>query len=211
MAALEPPPDCSVCPRLVRFREETRTQNPRWHNAPVNAFGPETGRLLIVGLAPGLRGANRTGRPFSGDFAGDLLYPTLQRFGFAAGTYAARRDDGLRLRDCRVTNAVRCVPPKNKPTSTEVNSCRQFLAVEISALARLKIVLALGRIAHDTLVRLFKARPGETRFRHGVFHDLENGLTLADCYHCSRYNTNTGRLTEEMFAAVFAAIRERLA
>ena len=204
----EPCPNCPICPRLAEFRNDNRLDHADWHNAPVPAFGSRAAALLIVGLAPGLRGANRTGRPFTGDFAGDLLYPTLLRFGFARGTYAASANDGLQLVGCRITNAVRCVPPKNRPTATEVNSCRNFLAREIAGLARLKIVLALGVTAHNSVQRVLGLRG--TKFRHGAFHPIRANLTLADSYHCSRYNTNTGRLTETMFHGIFLAIHDRL-
>ena len=208
MSGTEPRPDCTLCPRLVEFRNSNRLTYPDWHNAPVPAFGSRAAALLIVGLAPGMRGANRTARPFTGDFAGDLLYSTLLRFGFARGIYAASATDGLRLAGCRITNAVRCVPPKNRPTASEVNSCRDFLADEIAGLAGLKIVLALGVTAHDSLVRIFGVR--NKKFRHGAFHKIGADLTLVDCYHCSRYNTNTGRLTETMFHEVFSAIKNHL-
>ncbi len=210
MAPRAPGRDCPSCPRLVQFRADARAAHPEWHNAPVAPFGGLDARLLIVGLAPGLRGANRTGRPFTGDFAGDLLYATLARFGFAAGAYDARAGDGLRLIDCRITNAVRCVPPENKPTASEAAACRPFLVAEIAALDRLEVILALGVVAHAAVIRACAIKPSAAPFRHGAFHPLPNRLTLADSYHCSRYNTNTGRLTEAMFEAVFAALRDRL-
>lgn len=206
-----PSRDCPLCPRLVEFRRANRAQFPQWHNAPVPSFGGVDARLLIVGLAPGLRGANRTGRPFTGDWAGDLLYATLGKFGFALGSYDERADDGLTLVDCRVTNGVRCVPPENKPTGGEVVACRPFLKAEIASLPRLKIVLALGSIAHGTVLTALGMRISAVKFRHGATHPLPNGLALADSYHCSRYNTNTGRLTTAMFEAVFATIKTRLA
>jgi uracil-DNA glycosylase family 4 len=177
----------------------------------VPSFGGGEARLLIVGLAPGLRGANRTGRPFTGDWAGDLLYATLHKFALARGDYAERADDGLALVDCRVTNGVRCAPPENKPTGGEVAACRRFLKAEIASLPRLKIVLALGSIAHGAVLTALGMRISAVKFRHGAMHPLPGGLVLADSYHCSRYNTNTGRLTTAMFEAVFAAIKERLA
>jgi uracil-DNA glycosylase family 4 len=208
--AASPAPDCPLCPRLVAFRERHRAAQPGWHNAPVPSFGPATARLLVVGLAPGLKGANRTGRPFTGDYAGDLLYPTLVKYGFATGSYGARPDDGLTLVDCRITNTVRCVPPENKPELAEVVSCRSFLAAEIAAMPALRVILALGATAHGGTV----ATLGEVRarypFAHGAVHQLGNGLQLADSYHCSRYNTNTGVLTVAMFESVFAALRQRL-
>lgn len=210
VAALNPGRDCPLCPRLVEFRTQTREAHSDWHNAPVDSFGCPSARLLIVGLAPGLRGANRTGRPFTGDFAGDLLYDTLARFGFASGKYDARADDGLRLNDCRITNAVRCVPPKNKPVAAEITACRRFLVTELDVAGGLEIILALGRIAHDAVLRSQGLPAGAAKFAHGAFNMLPNGVGLADSYHCSRYNTNTGRLTEVMFHEVFAAIRSRL-
>jgi len=207
--ASEPGRNCPRCPRLVAFRKEWRTREPSWFNAPVPAFGPVDARLLIVGLAPGLRGANRTGRPFTGDFAGDLLYDTLKRFGFARGDYAARPDDGLTLIDARITNAVRCVPPENKPVGAEISTCRTFLRGEIAALPALRVILALGRIAHDSVVAALDSRQSAAPFGHGASHKLAN-FTLFDSYHCSRYNTNTGRLTADMFRAVFTAMRPHL-
>ena len=210
MAASAPGRDCPLCPRLVAYREAARHANPDWHNAPVDSFGPDEARLLIVGLAPGLRGANRTGRPFTGDFAGDLLYETLKQHGFATGSYGRCADDGLALVDCRITNAVRCVPPENKPTGAEAAACRPFLAAEMAALGRLEIVLALGTVAHGGVLRAMGFAAASQRFRHGALHVLPNGLVLADSYHCSRYNTNTGRLTPTMFERVFGIIRARL-
>jgi uracil-DNA glycosylase family 4 len=208
--APSPAHDCPRCPRLVAFRERHREAQPGWHNAPVPSFGPATARLLVVGLAPGLKGANRTGRPFTGDYAGDLLYPTLIKYGFAAGSYGARPDDGLTLVDCRITNTVRCVPPENKPELAELVACRSFLAAEIAAMPALRIVLALGATAHGgTLATLGEVR-ARYKFSHGAVHQLGNGLLLADSYHCSRYNTNTGVLTVAMFEAVFAATRQIL-
>ena len=203
----EPGRACALCPRLAAHRAELRGREPGWHNAPVPAFGPPEARLLIVGLAPGAAGANRTGRPFTGDAAGDLLYPTLLKHGFARGAYEARPDDGLALIDVRITNAVRCVPPQNKPTGLEIRTCRSFLTDEIEAMANLCAILALGRISHDSLgAALAKRLP----FAHGARHQIRPSLTLFDSYHCSRYNTNTGVLTPAMFDAVFAAIRAEL-
>ena len=202
--------DCPVCPRLVAFRQANRTAEPGWHNAPVPSFGAQDARLLIVGLAPGLKGANRTGRPFTGDYAGDLLYATLKKFNFAAGDYGRSPDDGFRLIDCRITNAVRCVPPENKPTPAEIAACRPFLVEEIASLPRLKAILALGSIAHASVVKTLGERLALRPFKHGSLHALEGGLLLADSYHCSRYNTNTGRLTTEMFEAAVAELRRRL-
>ena len=207
----EPQRDCALCPRLAAFRADHRTRFADWHNAPVPSFGPLSARLLIVGLAPGLRGANRTGRPFTGDYAGDLLYPTLGRFGFARGDYGAAPDDGLALVDCRITNAVRCVPPGNKPERAEFEACRPFLAAEIAAMPALRVILALGRGAHDQCLRGLGLAPLARRpFRHGAIHAIGHGRILADSYHCSRYNTQTGRLTAAMFDAVLEGVRTRL-
>jgi uracil-DNA glycosylase family 4 len=201
--------DCPRCPRLVAFRHALREKQSDWHNAPVPSFGPVTARLLIVGLAPGMQGANRTGRPFTGDFAGDLLYATLARFGFTAGEYAARPDDGLRLLDARITNAVRCVPPENKPVGGEIGQCRDFLKSTIAGMPNLAAVVLLGRIAHDSAVKALGHAISALPFSHGAQH-AAGPLTLFDSYHCSRYNTNTGVLTPEMFQAVFAAARRHL-
>ena len=206
----EPAPDCGRCPRLVDFRTVNRQRLPEGHNAPVPAFGTAQARLLIVGLAPGLMGANRTGRPFTGDFAGDLLYPSLLACGLAEGRYDRSPDDGLALRGARITNAVRCVPPENKPTTAEIAACNPFLAAELAALPRLRIVLALGLVAHKAVLRALQLKQSHVAFRHGALHELPNGLVLANSYHCSRYNTNTGRLTEAMFLEVLQAVRGRL-
>jgi uracil-DNA glycosylase len=195
--------DCPRCPRLVAFRQSWRQIEPEWFNAPVDSFGPSEARLLIVGLAPGLRGANRTGRPFTGDYAGDLLYATLIEFGFARGHYAASADDGLELLDCRITNAVRCVPPENKPTPQEITTCRDYLKAAIAEMKNLRAVIALGRIAHESFVQASGARRSLFPFAHGQAHVLPP-LTLLDSYHCSRYNTNTGVLTPQMFRDVIA-------
>lgn len=209
----EPALDCPLCPRLVEFRRKNSELYPDWHNAPVGSFGSDQSRLLIVGLAPGLRGANCTGRPFTGDWAGDLLYATLARFNFSTGTYGGTADDGLDLADAMITNAVRCVPPENKPTGPEANACRPFLVDRIASMPRLTAILALGKIAHDNTLRALGLKLKDAKFGHAATADLEgpNGrLRLFDSYHCSRYNTNTGRLTEEMFDAVFADIRAYL-
>jgi uracil-DNA glycosylase family 4 len=206
--AAGPAQDCPLCPRLAAFRDKNRALYPDWHNAPVPSFGPSNARLLIVGLAPGLRGANRTGRPFTGDYAGDLLYRTLIDFGFARGDYRADPGDGLELVDCRITNAVRCVPPENKPEPGEVTACRRFLARELET-GPPEAVLALGQIAHGAVLGALGQRRAAFPFAHGAMHDL-GSLLLADSYHCSRYNTNTGKLTPAMFAAVFAQLRKRL-
>jgi uracil-DNA glycosylase family 4 len=203
----EPPRDCPLCPRLVAFREQWRAKEPGWFNAPVHSFGPIDARLLIVGLAPGLRGANRTGRPFTGDYAGDLLYETLIAFGFARGRYDARPDDSLTLVDARITNAVHCVPPENKPTPAEINTCRNaFLSHRLPAMPNLRAVVMLGRISHDSTVRALGQKLSAFPFGHGTRHTLGN-LALFDSYHCSRYNTNTGVLTTVMFRKVFADVR----
>jgi uracil-DNA glycosylase family 4 len=203
----EPPKLCVLCPRLAAFRDLTRAKAPDWYNGAVPSFGDAAARLLIVGLAPGLNGANRTGRPFTGDYAGQLLYGTLIKFGFARGDYAARPDDGLELIDCMITNAVRCVPPENKPTPEEAATCRSFLKARIAALSNLQVIVALGRVAHDSTLAAFECRKVLFPFAHGAQHLLRAGPTLFDSFHCSRYNTNTGRLTAEMFHAVFAAVR----
>ena len=208
-ASGKPGRDCPLCPRLKDFREHWRGREPSWFNAPVASFGPRSARLLIIGLAPGLRGANRTGRPFTGDYAGDLLYDTLARFGFATGNYAARPDDGLKLVDARITNAVRCVPPENKPTPAEVRTCRAFLAGTIAEMRRLKAIVALGRISHDSVATALGARPAGLPFAHGAVHTVGE-LRIFDSYHCSRQNTNTGRLTPTMFQAVFKSVRAYL-
>lgn len=210
MSLANPEADCRLCPRLADFRDDNRQRHPDFFNAPVPSWGDAGARLLIVGLAPGLKGANRTGRPFTGDYAGDLLYPTLIKFGFAAGTFGADPNDGLTLVDCRITNAVRCVPPQNKPVGAEIKACRPFLAAEIETLSKVTVVLALGRIAHDSLLTTLGLKRSPYPFGHAALHDLPNGLILADSYHCSRYNTNTGRLTTEMFEAVFTGIRKTL-
>jgi uracil-DNA glycosylase family 4 len=206
----DPSPDCSICARLRAFRERSRAAEPTWHNAPVRSFGTPSARLLIVGLAPGLKGANRTGRPFTGDYAGALLYGTLLKSGFAKGTYAASPDDGLELIDCRVTNSVRCVPPENKPTPAEITACRPFLRSTIDEMARLAVILALGRIAHDSVLTAFGARKSKFPFTHGAVHVINDQIALFSSYHCSRYNTNTGVLTTTMFEAVFASIQQHL-
>lgn len=207
----QPGHDCAMCPRLAGFRATNRASFPDFFNAPVPSFGPFPARLLVVGLAPGLRGANRTGRPFTGDYAGDLLYETLLAHGFARGRYDAAPDDGLKLVDCRVTNAVRCVPPENKPNGHEARTCRTFLAAELVKNGSLNVVLALGRVAHDNVISALGLRRSDHPFGHGARHRISPaGTVLFDSFHCSRYNTNTGRLTRDMFRAVFAEIRTHL-
>jgi len=206
-----PPPDCPACPRLAAFREANRRAYPAFHNAPVPSFGGHDARLLIVGLAPGLKGANQTGRPFTGDYAGDLLYATLQKFGLAEGRYGKHAGDGLRLSGCRITNAVRCVPPANKPTGGEIRTCRGFLEREIAALPRLEAIVALGSVSHGAIVAAHGLRQASFKFAHGAAHRLGRNLHLFDSYHCSRYNTNTGRLTVAMFEDVFAKVTAHLA
>ena len=209
-AAPEAPRDCQLCPRLVAYRRENQAAHPDWYNGPVPSFGDEKARLLIVGLAPGVQGANRTGRPFTGDYAGDLLYSTLIEFGFAKGEFKARPDDGLTLHDAMISNAVRCVPPQNKPTPLEAKTCLRFFSARLSALPKLTAILALGRIAHDSVLTAHEAKRSKFPFGHQASHEIGNGLRLFDSYHCSRYNTNTGRLTPEMFHAVFRDIRAYL-
>lgn len=205
----EPAPDCLACERLAAFRHLWREKESGWHNSPVRSFGDRSARLLIVGLAPGLRGANRTGRPFTGDYAGDLLYATLLKFGFARGEYRADPQDGLSLVEARITNAVRCVPPENKPTPAEIATCRPYLAATLQHMPQLAAILVLGRIAHDSVLKAFGQRLSAYGFSHGARHRL-GAITLYDSYHCSRYNTNTGRLTAAMFETVFADIRRQL-
>ncbi|WP_066653567.1 MULTISPECIES: uracil-DNA glycosylase [Sphingomonas] len=203
LPATEPPRDCPRCPRLVDYRAACRTEFPDWWNAPVPAFGDPDAWLAIIGLAPGKHGANRTGRPFTGDFAGDLLFATLAKYGFALGTYDARADDGLQLRGAIILNAVKCLPPENKPTPEESRNCRPFLESQLAALPKLRVVVALGQIAHQSAVKALGGRLPKARFAHLAEHALPSGQTLIDSYHCSRYNQNTGRLTAAMFGAVF--------
>lgn len=213
--AAEPERDCPLCPRLGEYRADNARAFPDYYNGPAPSFGPLGARLLIVGLAPGLHGANRTGRPFTGDYAGDLLYSTLLKFGFASGVYAARADDGVALVDAMITNAVRCAPPENKPTTAEIATCRPFLSARIDALPRLAAIVCLGRIAHDSTLSALGVKPKAAPFAHGADHQIllgdERSLRLFDSYHCSRYNTNTGRLTPAMFESVFSAVRDHLA
>jgi uracil-DNA glycosylase len=205
----EPDRNCPFCPRLASFRDAARGREPEWFNSPVPSFGDPNAALLIVGLAPGLQGANRTGRPFTGDFAGDLLYATLLDYGFAKGVYQARPDDGLKLIDCRISNAVRCVPPQNKPLPLEINTCRQFLSATLGTMPKLRAIVALGRVAHDSMLKVLGLRAAAAPFAHGAIHPA-GALRLYDSYHCSRYNTNTRVLTPEMFRSVFAKVRTDL-
>ncbi|WP_298914122.1 uracil-DNA glycosylase [uncultured Algimonas sp.] len=207
IAGSQPPYFCRRCPRLFGFLEECRDRLPRHFNGPVPSFGDRDAALLVVGLAPGLNGANKTGRPFTGDAAGDLLYPALAKFGFSNDRFDARIDDGLALRRAMITNAVRCVPPQNKPIGAEVNTCRDFLIGQIAALPHLKVLLCLGKIAHDSVVRGLGGKVAREKFAHGSEYEL-GGYTVLSSYHCSRYNTNTGRLTEAMFFEVFARARD---
>lgn len=209
----EPALNCPLCPRLVEFREANQEKFPNYHNAPVASFGATSARLLIVGLAPGLHGANQTSRPFTGDFAGDLLYETLGKFGFASGSYQSRLDDGLAVTDCMITNAVRCVPPQNKPIGAEITACRPFLEARMKSLKDLQVILALGRIAHESVLKTLGLRQKDFPFGHCQIHEVPLGgrqMVLIDSYHCSRYNTNTRRLTTEMFENVFSAIRDQI-
>jgi uracil-DNA glycosylase family 4 len=209
-AAEVPPADCPLCPRLAAFRATQREAHPDWFNAPVPSFGDPEPELLIVGLAPGLRGANRTGRPFTGDYAGELLYRTLLKSGFATGEYGADVADGLDLCRARIINAVRCVPPQNKPERAEIAACNRFLASELTASPGIRAILALGAIAHDAVLAAKGLKRARYKFAHGATHELPDGTVLADSYHCSRLNTNTGVLTPQMFEAVIASLAERL-
>ena len=206
---ISPPLDCQLCPRLAASRDKNNQTHPSFYNAPVYAFGDEDPWLLIIGLAPGFMGANQTGRPFTGDYAGDLLYDTLLKFKLATGTYEARPDDSLQLKGCRITNAVKCWPPENKPTGTEINTCNGFLKKEIASYKSLKAILCLGKISHDATLKAFDQKLSAFKFAHNASHQLTDKITLYDSYHCSRYNTNTGRLTTEMFEDVFANIEKR--
>lgn len=207
--APEAPRDCPRCARLLAFRQDAAESHPDWFNGAVPSFGTADASLLIIGLAPGLKGANRTGRPFTGDYAGDLLYSTLLTFGFAKGTYRADPNDGLRLVDCMITNAVRCVPPGNKPLPEEIKTCRGFFSARLAALPNLRAMVALGRVAHDQTLSTLGLRKALFPFRHGARHDTGHAV-LFDSLHCSRLNTNTGRLTTEMFHAVFRDVRDFL-
>jgi len=209
----EPDRDCPLCPRLVDFRLHHRGKNPEFHNAPVPSWFPTEERggrdaveLMIVGLAPGLKGANRTGRPFTGDWAGDLLYSTLCEFGFAEGRYGGEANDTLKLKQCAITNAVRCVPPQNKPVGAEINTCRPFLINTLDSLENLKVLITLGKISHDSTARAFGVRVASVPFAHNKQFAMDR-YQVVSSYHCSRYNTNTGRLTEKMFHDVFRTAR----
>lgn len=199
----EAPRDCPLCPRLVAYREENARKEPGWFNGAAPSFGDERAQLLVVGLAPGRTGANRTGRPFTGDYAGDLLYGTLKKFGFAEGVYRADPADGFTLKNAMITNAVRCAPPENKPTPEEIGICRPFLSSRMNALPRLKVLIALGSIAHESVLRAHGLKPSAAKFGHGAEAALPSGRVMVSSYHCSRYNTQTKRLTTEMFEAVF--------
>jgi uracil-DNA glycosylase len=207
MVSANPPRDCALCPRLVAYRADNAAREPAWFNGPAPSFGDPHAWLLIVGLAPGRTGANRTGRPFTGDWAGDLLYATLAKFALSRGTYQARANDGLELTGAMITNAVRCAPPLNKPEPKEIGTCSQFLASQIAALPALTTIICLGKISHDATVRTLGGRLAQYPFAHGARHQV-GGYTLIDSYHCSRYNTNTGRLTTQMFEDVFDHARE---
>jgi len=199
----EAPVGCRRCPRLVGLRKSLRRQYPRWWNAPVPAFGDPEAWLAIVGLAPGKEGANRTGRPFTGDASGEMLFATLAQYGFVDGIFANDPADGIGLSGAIILNAVKCLPPENKPNGSEINNCRPYLAKALDGLPKLRIILALGKVAHDSIIRLSGERLADHKFTHGALHHLPDGRTLIDSYHCSRYNVNTGRLTAAMFEAVF--------
>ncbi len=207
---MEPKANCDLCPRLKIFREEWRKLKPNWFNGPVNSFGSIDSKLLIVELAPGLKGANKTGRPFTGDHAGKLLYPSLIKFKFANGRYLEKRNDSIELINCRITNSVRCVPPQNRPTLEERNYCRNFLKIEISKMNKLEIILALGHIAHTEVLKVFNKKISEFKFKHGKIYNLSNTISLHSSYHCSRYNTLTKRLTENMFNKVLKEIKLKI-
>ncbi|MGB1106229.1 MAG: uracil-DNA glycosylase [Alphaproteobacteria bacterium] len=213
MTSFVPPPrDCALCPRLVELRHSCRHKEPSWHNAPVESFGDITAHILIVGLAPGLRGANRTGRPFTGDAAGGYLFTMLRRFGLATGDYREDGEDDIRLAGVRITNAVRCLPPDNKPVAAEINACRPYLAAEIAAMPHLDTIVTLGRLAHDATLRAAGLRPAAVPFRHAGNQPIEmqhRMIRIISSYHCSRYNTQTGRLTDERFAGIFRMITAR--
>jgi len=200
----EPSHDCPLCPRLVALREECRAEHAGWWNAPVPAFGDPRARIVIIGLAPGKQGANRTGRPFTGDFAGGLLFATLAKFGLVEGSYEGRADDGLILRDAIILNAVKCLPPQNKPLPEEIRTCRRFLQAHVAQLRQARIFVALGQIAHQSTIKALGGKLPKARFAHLAEHRMPSGKIVIDSYHCSRYNQNIGRLDAEMFEAVFA-------
>ncbi|WP_294204708.1 uracil-DNA glycosylase [uncultured Sphingomonas sp.] len=208
LVPIQPPRDCPLCPRLAEVRQAVAAEYPGWWNAPVPPFGDENAWLAIVGLAPGKHGAHRTGRPFTGDGAGPLLYGTLAKFGLAEGQFDARVDDGVTLTGAVILNAVKCLPPENKPTPDEIRTCRPFLTQELAALPRLSVVIALGQIAHQSAVKALGGKLPKTRFAHLAEHRMPSGMVVLDSYHCSRYNQNTGRLTPKMFEAVFARALE---
>ena len=201
---------CRQCPRMAALLDRIKTEFPGYHNGPVPGFGDDQARLLIIGLAPGKHGANASGRPFTGDAAGQLLFQTLHRFGFADRAQSRSLDDGLRLIDCRLSNAVKCLPPGNKPNGDEINRCNQYLADELNSLPERAVILALGHIAHDAILKALRLKRADYRFAHGAEFDLANGLTLIDSYHCSRYNTQTRRLTTAMFEQIFQRIQQLL-
>jgi uracil-DNA glycosylase family 4 len=205
-----PSHDCALCPRLVAYRATNRATNPGWFNAPVPSWGPADARFLVVGMAPGVTGANRTGRPFTGDYCGTLLYETLIKFGLARGVYQADPQDGVELRATRITNAARCVPPQNKLDTAEIDACNRFLATELAGLAQVRVILSLGVDSHKGVLKALGLKPARFPFGHGTFHKLPDGRILANSYHVSRYNTNTRRLTTEMFEAVIARVCETL-
>lgn len=207
---LNPVPDCQICPRLAAFRAENQAKYPDKFNAPVPSFGPAEAEVLIVGLAPGLKGANFTGRPFTGDYAGDLLYSSLLKYGFAKGTYDALPDDGLELINCRITNAVRCLPPENKPIGVEINNCQPFLISQLENMPNLKVIFSLGLVSHNAVLKTSGEKLSAHKFAHGAQHQLKNGFTLVDSYHCSKYNTSTKRLTEQMFHEALEIIKSNL-
>jgi len=214
LSTAEAPRNCPKCPRLVAYRKENKAKEPRWFNGAVPCFGADDAYFLIVGLAPGRAGANRTGRPFTGDYAGELLYKALAKYGFSQGRYAARADDGITLRGTMITNAVRCVPPKNSPNGMEKKMCRAFLQARLAALVNLKIILALGGVAHHSIIAALGLKQKDFPFAHGTRHDIKHttgDYTLYDSYHCSRYNVSTKVLTEKMFFAVFERIQKQLA
>lgn len=203
-----PPSNCTLCERLCAFRKQNRTDYPTYHNAPVESFGSLNAEILVVGLAPGLHGANQTGRPFTNDYAGDILYPALQQYGLAKGSYQKRKDDGLELLNVRITNAVRCVPPQNKPTPLEEKNCRPFLSAEIKAMPNLKVILCLGAISHKNVLHTLGIKQSLAKFAHGTVHQFNNQPIVIDSYHTSRYNINTGILTYQMFCNIINKITE---